>query len=75
MELNDMVTVRLTAEGAKILNDRNIEMQQQCPALNLGISYKDGDHYKAPLWCLFEEFGNSSHHGCNVVFTNLELLK
>lgn len=63
MELNDMVKVTLTKEGADILNE-----------LFLVEGYKEGDTYTGELWFMFHRFKETIGWGQPMPFTNIEIV-
>lgn len=71
MELNDVVEVTLTQEGANIINKNNVATLSCFPSLELRTDYKNGDKYKTQLHDLFYKFGVHCCAGSNVIFTNL----
>jgi len=75
MDLNDTVTVTLTAKGAEILNKENEEIAKRVPSYNWKTDYKDGDEYRTQLWSLFGHFGAYCYAGGQHCFNDLQPYK
>lgn len=71
MELNDKVQVRLTEEGAKVLNENNTFLKMKFKSIYFKTDYKSGDTYTCLLWQLFEHFGCCNNAGSEHAFTGL----
>lgn len=71
MELNDIVQVKLTERGAKIINEQNASLKLTNPSLSFKTDYKKGDIYRNELWEVFRNFGNSCYMGVELPFVNL----
>lgn len=66
MELNDKVQVRLTEEGAKVLNENNTFLKMKFKSI-----YFKTDYNTCLLWQLFEHFGCCNNAGNEHAFTGL----
>ena len=71
MELNDVVEVTLTQEGANIINKGNKASISYFPSLKLRTDYKAGDKYKTELHDLFYKFEVHCCPDNELLFTNL----
>lgn len=77
MELTDIVTVELTNEGARVLNNyifnNTVYIEFKNPLAIEKILFYGGDKYKAPLWKLIKVFGKFEWTiGMTTPFINLQ---
>ena len=77
MELTDIVTVKLTDEGARLLTNYTfanvlyVELKNE-ELIDRMIFY-GGDEYETPLWKLIKIFGKKEFNiGSNKLFTDLQ---
>lgn len=76
MEWTDIVTVKLTDEGAHLLTNyafaNTLDVEIKNEELLNQMTFYEGDEYKTPLWKLFRVFGNPEcNSGSFTVFTDL----
>lgn len=70
VNMNDMVAVKLTEKGVRVLKERHDELRRHVPKLPEWIGPtlgKDG-RYRTQLWSLMHEFGDSTSLGCDPCF-------
>lgn len=69
LTLNDIVRVRLTDYGRKILRENHEELKASLPKLAYHPPKEDADGCsKWQLWCLIKEFGPHMHWGGELPF-------
>ena len=67
VNLNDTVTVVLTATGAEILNEYNAKWSSH-PGCREPTTYSANDTHETQLWDLCNIFGSKLYLGCDTPF-------
>lgn len=75
MDLNDIVSVKLTEVGAKQLNDEFKKYNTCFPKLKYRTNYVAGDVYEESLWMLFVLFSEIITPSSDKPFNDLQLIE
>lgn len=73
INLNEIVTVKLTAKGAKIINSYYRDLHKDYPLIKES-HYKEGDKLREQLHTIMYMFGSELYVGAEALFENNEIV-